>query len=259
MKPDFGATAADYGRHRAGFPDSLFERLRGFGIGLAGQALVDLGTGTGTLARGFAARGCRVTAIDPSPELMREARRLDAGAGVSVGYREARAEETGLESACADAVSAGQCWHWFDRPAAAREVARVLRPSGALVIAHFDWIPRRGNLVQATEQLIQAHNPKWGFADLQGLYPAWLRDLGDAGFRELESFSYDVDVPYGAEAWRGRVRASAGVGASLDPERVAAFDRALAALLRERFPDSLLAVPHRVFALVARAPLPAGG
>ena len=56
MKPDFGRTASEYGKHRAGFPDSFFDRLQRLQIGVPGQSVVDLGTGTGTLARGFAAR-----------------------------------------------------------------------------------------------------------------------------------------------------------------------------------------------------------
>lgn len=69
MNPDFGLTSKDYARHRAGFPDSLFERLATFGVGIKGQSVVDLGTGTGSLARGFARRDCRVIGIDPAEEM----------------------------------------------------------------------------------------------------------------------------------------------------------------------------------------------
>lgn len=254
LQPDFGATAEDYGRHRAGFPDSLFERLGRLGIGVPDQEVVDLGTGTGTLARGFARRGCRVIGIDPAVPLLEQARGLDAAAGVRTDYQVGRAEATGLPSAGADVVAAGQCWHWFDRPAAAREAARILRPQGVLLIAHFDWIPLPGNLARVTEELIEAHNPGWKLGGGLGVHPWWLRDLGEAGYRQIESFSYDEDALYTPEAWRGRVRASAGVGASLGPESVAAFDRALADLLAERFPGQTLAVPHRVFAVTARPP-----
>lgn len=154
MKPNFGATSEDYARHRAGFPDSLFERLAAHGIGTDSQGIVDLGTGTGSLARGFARRGARVIGIDPAEELLQAARELDAGAGVSVEYRVAWAETTGLPAAAFDVVAAGQCWHWFDRPRAALEAARMLKPNGILVIAHFDWIPIVGNMVRATEELI---------------------------------------------------------------------------------------------------------
>ena len=71
-----------------------------------------------------------------------------------------------------------------------------------------------------------------------------------AGFLGFETFSYDMDIAYSAEAWRGRIRASAGIGASLPPAKVKAFDGALAELLAKKFPVEPLQVPHRVFALV---------
>ncbi|MFP6729304.1 MAG: class I SAM-dependent methyltransferase [Alphaproteobacteria bacterium] len=152
---DFGKTASDYGAHRAGFPEALYDRLAVFGIGKAGQRLLDLGTGTGALGRGFARAGCKVTGLDPSDALIEEAKRLDGEAGVTTtDYVIARAEETGFPDHAFDVVTAGQCWHWFDRPAAASEAARLLKPDGALVIAHFDWIPLPGNLAEATERLI---------------------------------------------------------------------------------------------------------
>lgn len=159
-----------------------------------------------------------------------------------------------MPSGSADVVSAGQCWHWFDRPRAAREVARILQPEGSLVIAHFDWIALAGNVAHATEALIESHNPAWKLGGRLGVHPQWLRDLGEAGFRGLESFSYDVAVSYTHESWQGRVRASAGVGASLPEEKVREFDKALAQVLATRYPGEILEIPHRVFAVVARPP-----
>lgn len=255
MKIDFGRTAADYGRYRAGFPDSFFERLFADGIVRSGMHALDLGTGTGTVARGLAARGCDVTGLDPSEALMDEAKYLDRAAHVNVRYILGRAEETGLPESSFDIVTAGQCWHWFDRAAAAREARRVLKPGGALIIAHFDWLPLAGNVAEATEQLILAHNPGWKGAGGTGLYPRWLADVAGAGFERIETFSFDVAVPYSHEAWRGRIRASAGIAASLLAERVTKFDVELAALLAARFSADPLIVPHRVWAVTSRAPL----
>ena len=251
MNPDFGAASQDYAQHRAGFPDSLFERLSEFDVGTKGQSIVDLGTGTGSLARGFALRGCRVTGIDHSAEMLDAARGLDADAGVSVDYRVGKAEETGLPDASCDVVTAGQCWHWFDRPRAARELRRILKPGGIAVIAHFDWIPLPGNLVRATEELIESHNPAWTMGGGKGIHPLWPGDLAGAGFRGIETFSYDLDVPYSAEAWRGRIRASAGVGGSMSADEVESFDSELEQMLANRFPQATLMIPHRVFAVIA--------
>ena len=256
---DFGKTAGDYARHRAGFPEELFERLAGFGVGLPGQRVVDLGTGAGTMARGFAARGCLATGIDIAPALLEEARRLAAGEGRAVEFRLAAAEQTGLPGESFDGVAAGQCWHWFDRPRAAQEVRRLLVPGGWLLIAHFNWIPLPGNVAEATEQLIEHHNPAWGLGGGSGVHPAWLRDVALAGFRHIETFSFDTEAPYTHSGWRARIRASAGVGASLPAERVARFDQELRGLLEERFPTEPLCVPHRVFALICRSPVTAAG
>lgn len=250
---NFGKAAADYGAYRAGFPDSLFDRLAACGIGRPDQVVVDLGTGTGTLARGFARRGCLVTGVDIDGRMLAQARDLDAQAGVLVNYLEAPAERTGLPDQSADVVSAGQCWHWFDRVRAAEEVRRLLAPGGRLVIAHFDWLPLPGNMVEATERLIARYNPTWDLHGGLGMHPQWLPGLGAAGFRNLETFSYDVHVPYRPEAWCGRIRASAGV-AALDPATVSRFDAELARLLQADFPDDPLLVPHRVFAIVADGP-----
>jgi SAM-dependent methyltransferase len=252
MKPDFGATATDYAEHRAGFPESLFERLAKFGLGWPGQAVLDLGTGTGSLGRGFARRGCNVIGLDLAEPLLAKARELDAREGIHSEYRVGRAEETGLPNGAFDVVAAGQCWHWFNRPQAATEAARLLRPNGHLLIAHFDWIPLPGNLVRITEELIERHNPNWQMGWGFGMYPAWLRDLGEAGYHGVETFSYDLEVPYTPEAWRGRIRASAGVGGTLSETAVEQFDAELATILTRKFPGPLLQIPHRVFAVIAQ-------
>jgi SAM-dependent methyltransferase len=252
--PDFGRTAADYAIHRAGFPAELLDRLAARGIAPSGARVVDLGTGTGSLARLFAGRGCVVTGVDIAAALLEQARRLDREAGVEVMYVRAPAEATGLPGGAFDVVSAGQCWHWFDRPAAAREVARLLVDGGRTVIPHFDWLPIADNVVAATEQIILRYTPTWPFADRAGLYPQWLVDLQTAGFSGIETFSFDVDVPYSHEAWVGRVRASAPVAGTLDEDGVAACSSELTAMLRERFPEDPLAVPHRLWAVTAVAP-----
>lgn len=259
MKIDFGRTSEDYARHRQGFPESFFDRVARLGVGLPGQAALDLGTGTGTLALGLARRGCAVTALDIAEPQLREAERRAREEELSARFLQAPAEQTGLPDRSFDVVVAGQCWHWFDRPAAIAEVRRLLRPGGRVLIAHLDWIPLRGNLVEMMEDLVERYNPaqprpQTRFGQGVGIYAPWVRDVQEAGFTDIETFSYDLELRYTHEAWRGRVRASQGVGASLPPEAVARFDEEHARLLAERFPEDPLAVPHRIWAVVGAAP-----
>ncbi|MGY3040525.1 SAM-dependent methyltransferase [Rhodanobacter sp. TND4EL1] len=254
MTIDFGRTAGDYARHRAGFPGIFFERLLGDGSVHPGNAVLDLGTGTGTVARGLALSGCDVTGLDHSAPLLVQAAEMDRVAGVQVKQVRARVENADFEPASFDVVTAGQCWHWFERARTASLVRTWLRPGGRFIIAHFDWLPLNGNMVQDTERLILAYNTGWTMHSGSGLYPAWLKDVAEAGFSDLRTRSVDVDVPYSHADWRGRIRASAGVGASLDEAKVQRFDAELTKMLATRHASEPMAVPHRLWVLSAVAP-----
>lgn len=249
MTIDFGKTADDYARHRAGFPAEFFARIERLGLLRRGIAALDLGTGTGTLALGLAARGASVTALDPARAMLAQLEMRAKEHGVAIRTIEGRAERTGLPDGAFDLAIAGQCWHWFERPRAAEEARRLLAPGGALMMAHFDWLRVPGNVVEATEALIVKHSPAWTGAGKSAPYAPWYLDLRQAGFGGIESFSFESDVPYTHEAWRGRIRASAGIGAVLAPERVAVFDAEHAALLARDFPANPLSVPHRCWAV----------
>jgi SAM-dependent methyltransferase len=90
---DWDLTTADYALHRSGPPASLYEHLRALGIGLEGQSVLDLGTGTGVIARRLAGQGCRVTAIDIARGQIEAARRLALEAGLDVDFRVAPRNE----------------------------------------------------------------------------------------------------------------------------------------------------------------------
>jgi SAM-dependent methyltransferase len=240
---DFGRTAVDYSVHRAGFPPQFFDAVVDLRIAGPGGRVLDLGTGTGTVAVGLRDKGCLAIGLDISEKMIGQARTMHTG----IDFLVARAEAIPLQDASIAAVFAGQCWHWFQRELAAQETYRVLAPDGYIAIAHFDWIPVPGNIVDSTESLIMAFNPQWGMAGGNGLHPEWFAPLAAARFRNLRSFSFDLDVPYTHSGWRGRIRASAGVGASLPAEKVDKFDEELGRILQVDFSEEPLQVPHRVW------------
>jgi SAM-dependent methyltransferase len=250
---DFGRTAGDYAEHRPTIFPEDFERLRALGVGRPGSRVLDVGTGTGAMARGLARGGAHLIGLDPSAELLAAGRDLDRQAGLRTERVRGRAESLPFAAATFSAATALQCWHWFDAPRAARELRRVLAPNGRVAIVHFDWLPLPHNLVEATEALIRAHNPRWNLGGGDGRYPTRIDDLLAAGFIAPELFERQVDVPFTHASWRGRIRASAGVAATLLPPAVARFDTALAALLTRDYPEPL-SVPHRVWAVIARQP-----
>jgi len=247
---DFGRTSKDYAKHRAGFPDSFFAEIKKRGWLTDTKTLLDIGTGTGTLARGFAKEGLTVTGLDPAENQIQAARELDTAAGVNIEYVVSGAEDIPLPDQAFDTVTAGQCWHWFDPDKVAAELRRVLKPNGKVVIAYFDWIHRAGNPVDVMAKLREKYNPGWKGEFPLGFYPQGPDELILAGFTAADSFVYSEDIPYTHAGWRGRMRAYAGIGGSLPQEKVDAFDREFAAALQERFPNDVMKVEHKVWAQI---------
>jgi len=241
---DWGRTSADYARHRPGPPESFFARLAALGVGLPGQRILDLGTGTGVLARRFAEAGAVAAGIDLSPEQIEAARALAAAQGLGVDFRVAPAEAAPFPARSFDVLTANQCWLYFDAPRAITEARRLLAPGGFLVTSHFSWLPRRDPIARASERLILDHNPQWTGCDWDGAVPPMPR-WAERDFVLRGMFVYDEPIPFTREAWRGRMRACRGVGAALPEADVAAFDAALAAWLEANTAPTFT-VRHRI-------------
>jgi SAM-dependent methyltransferase len=245
MQIDFGRTSADYAAYRIQYPPLLFDRLRrGFAIGLPDQRILDVAAGTGLFGCAIASKGCRTILLDVSSRLLICS---DQPNGVV-----ARVEFLPFGVDSFDVVTAAQCWHWFDRRQAPQEILRVLRPGGSLAAIYQTYIPLSGSVAEATEQLILRHQPGWRHANSTGINGQVLRDMQSAGFVRIESFSFDIDVTFSQDQWRGFTRTTSPVGASMAPAQVLQFDREHQTLLAS-WPPTLV-IPHRVFAAIARKP-----
>lgn len=124
----FRRGAEAYERGRPGYPPAavsfLVERLRLE----PGRTVVDLGAGTGKLARLLVPSGAHVVAVEP----VRAMRELIAVGAIDVVA--GTAEEVPLPAASVDAVTVAQAFHWFRIETALAEIHRVLRPGGALAV-----------------------------------------------------------------------------------------------------------------------------
>lgn len=126
----FGSGADRYHRARPAYRPEVIAHIRA-AVGLGpGREVLDLAAGTGRMTRELAASGAAVTAVEPS-----EAMGAVFAAGLpDVPLRIGTAERIPLPDGSFDAVVVAQAFHWFDGPAALREIARVLRPGGGLVV-----------------------------------------------------------------------------------------------------------------------------
>lgn len=247
---DWGKTAKDYATHRPGPPPSFYQRLQALGIGLPGQRTLDLGTGTGVIARTFAQQGCEVAASDIAAEQIKMAQTLAEEQGLSISWQTAAAEHTRADDDSLDVVTANQCFLYFDTQAMTKKLQQWLKPTGTLVISHFSWLPAVDPVAKASEDLILQHNPNWQGAGYRGTtspkYPGLSPTFHYCGY-----LYYDEAIPFTRDSWMGRIRASRGIGATLDSKQVAAFDAEHEALLRE-IAEPEFTITHRVDAHLLR-------
>jgi SAM-dependent methyltransferase len=126
----FGSAADLYDRARPGYPAEAVACALPDRVG----RLLDIGAGSGKLTVAVLDRASTIIAVDPSAPMLAQLTQRLPGVDTIVG----RAENTGLAQASCDAAIAGAVFHWFTRPAADAELARVLRPGAPLTLL---WNP----------------------------------------------------------------------------------------------------------------------
>jgi len=98
------------------------------------HALIDLGTGPGVLALGFAPHVGRVVGVDPEPAMLAAARAAAARSGADVAFVEGRAEDLPASIGSFDVVTIGRALHWMDHKALGPVFAQLVAPGGAIVV-----------------------------------------------------------------------------------------------------------------------------
>jgi ubiquinone/menaquinone biosynthesis C-methylase UbiE len=132
---DFDPLAASYDRLRpagSGWHELADRALAALG---RPRRLLDVGCGTGRFAVLAAERlGARVWGVDPSPDMLAQARARGAR---GIGWRQATAERLPFRDGWFDAAHAHLVLHLVDLDAALPEIARVLAPDGRLAAVTF--------------------------------------------------------------------------------------------------------------------------
>lgn len=247
----WGRTSDDYARWRNSYPPEVREQLLASGVCAPGQDVLDVGTGTGIIPRMMYDVGARFTGVDISQGQIEAARRLAREEGKKIEFLCIPLEKLELPPDSFDAVTAMQCFFYFDSAAVLPKLHSLLRPGGRLAICYISWLPLESKIAGASEQLILKHNPAWtGHGHVRR--PIAVPKGAEGLFVTERAVQLDVAVPFTRESWHGRIRACRGCGASMSPETLAAFceehERLLAEIAPERFD-----IPHTLELLVLRS------
>jgi ubiquinone/menaquinone biosynthesis C-methylase UbiE len=132
----FAAAAARYDRYRLAYPDRLIGRVAALAGLEAGDRVLDLGCGTGMLAIAFARAGLAVTAMDPEPEMLEQARANVQSAGVTVTWRQGGSGDLDISMGPYRLVTIGRAFHWMDRAGTLVLLDKIVAPAGGIALFH---------------------------------------------------------------------------------------------------------------------------
>jgi ubiquinone/menaquinone biosynthesis C-methylase UbiE len=237
-KFDFGKTSEEYAKYRDIYPQELFDKLHELGVGVKGSQWLDLGTGTGVIPRKMAKFGANITATDLSENQIQAAIKLSAGIQ-NIKYEVLSAEDIDYPENTFDAITACQCFWYFDPNIIVDKIKKMLRPSGIFLKVYMSYLKEEA-VTQDSNKLVKEINGAWTGAS------AAIKDLTTHYFENPHMESFIADLPFTRETWHGRMMASRGVMASMNEEQLKRFDHEHIEMLNVKYPEEFT-VKHKIF------------
>lgn len=233
---DWGRVSKEYAMFRDIYPAAFYDKIIDRGLCIKGQHILDLGTGTGVLPRNLYRYGAKWTGTDISEEQIEQAKMLANRSNMDIEFCTAAAEEISFEENTFDAVTACQCFWYFDHAKVMPIISDILKKDGKLLILYMAWLPFEDKIANASEELVLKYSPDWSGAR-ETRKPIQIPDIVYKYFELEEHEEYDLMVPFTRETWHGRMKACRGVGASLSDIELAEWEREHTELLERIAPD----------------------
>lgn len=123
----------------------VLDRVADLAGAAPGRQVLDVGTGTGNLAMVLCLRGAAVTAVEPSAAMRQQARQKLG----EIPVLEGQFLDLPLPAGAYDAVVSSYAFHHLTDDAkvqGAREMLRVLKPGGVVVLGDIAWADEKARL-----------------------------------------------------------------------------------------------------------------
>lgn len=238
QKFDFGKASKKYAKYRDIYPEELFTKLYDLGIGVKDSSWLDIGTGTGVVPRGLAKYGADIVATDISNEQIDEAKELSKEY-INIKYKVCSAEDLCYEANSFDAITACQCFWYFDPKVIVPKIQSMLKPGGTFLKLYMSYM-KEETITQDSNELVKAINGSWSGSSVA------IKDLTTHYFDNPQMETLIVELPFTRETWHGRMMASRGVMASMNEKDIMLFDQKHREMLEEKYPEEFT-VKHKIF------------
>ena len=241
---DWGKTSRDYAKYRDIYPQEFYDYILKLGLCRDGQKVLDIGTGTGVLPRNMYKYGAKWTGTDIADNQIQQAKELAEQAGMEIDFFTSKAEEVFFPDNTFDVITACQCIWYFNHDITAPNFAKMLKTGGKFLILYMGWLPYEDKIAGKSEEIILKYNPNWtGCGDK--VHPVMVPEQYLSRFELLSQEQFRVDIPFTREGWHGRMRACRGVGASMTPEQLDAWNDEHMEMLEKEAQESFV-VKHYV-------------
>jgi SAM-dependent methyltransferase len=237
----FDAWADEYDRYRPTYPSDLFTFIA-LELELPQTPrVVDLGAGTGRASIAMASIGWRVTAVEPGGPMLDVLRARAADEGLPIEAIQATAERTGLPATTFDLATAAQAFHWFDKPTALTEMARIVRPGGGLALFWNVRDEERSPVVADYHRILDRYG-----AVAEGKYLEAGRSSGRSATRDAIAAADGFEAPQLHELHHELpATANAFIGMAFTASYIQALDPAVQERFRTEALDLLARHGHR--------------
>jgi SAM-dependent methyltransferase len=130
----FATTVALYEELRPPYPPAFFREVAQRLALDRRHALIDLGTGPGLLALGFAPYVGRIVGVDPEPAMLAAAKQAAERASRAFALIAGKAEDLPDDIGSFDVATIGRALHWMDREATLARLERLVTPEGLILV-----------------------------------------------------------------------------------------------------------------------------
>lgn len=219
---DWGRTSADYASFRDIYPQEFYEKIINRNLCVSGQAVLDVGTGTGVLPRNLYRYGAKWIGTDCSENQIAQAKRLSEG--MNIDYYTQPAERMAFPKASFDVITACQCFWYFDHQQMMPKLYDMLKPQGRILVLYMAWLPLKDAIAGASESLVLKYSPQWSGRG-ETVHPIDIPTCYLEKFKLVYHEEYPVKVHFTRESWNGRMKACRGVGASLTEAEIVAWEQ----------------------------------
>lgn len=253
----FRTTVAFYERYRLAYPERLIARVAQLAGLEPGDAVLDLGSGTGMLAIPFARLGMAVTAMDPEPDMLAAAGDAARAAGVAVALRQGSSYDLDAGMGPFRLVTIGRAFHWMDRAATLAMLDRIVTPGGGVALFHDAHPPVEENAWFKVLHDVQDRYGRSGephVRERRGGHRRYESHLFDSAFARLDGLSVTIRQAITVDEIVGRALSMSTCSPEKLGPRREAFTAELAAALREMSPDGKFIEVAELVALLARRP-----